>query len=229
MANVHYRIQLKNGSDGTIITTTGGTCHVALAGLPDKATLYDSAGAALTNPIQMTTGTIDFYVVDTTATVDLYIMAPGGQFVVSTGVKPSGSNEITVGTSQKIQQAIIPFSIVDSTAATEKDTGFDLPAQCAVLDRLHGCGLTVTALHSGKTIDVGTGEVTPAETGGDANGFIAASSLTTAVMVTGTNGALFSSNAPYNSDANAAKSITYTLSSATTTAKGFIRIPYRLA
>lgn len=225
MGNREWRIQLMDAWTGENIVTAGGTCHVSTAGSPDKATLLTKAGAALANPITPTRGFINFFVVDTVDSVDLYIQAPGGQFVVLAGVKPSGPNEIAINTAKKDQLYKIPFSIADSVAATEKDTGFDLPALCFVLDRLHGCGLHVTALDATEDIDVGTGEVNPTETGGDANGFIAASDLDNAVLVTGTNGALFSTNAPYRSDANAAKSITYTLTTGTDTAKGFILMP----
>lgn len=225
-----FRIQLKDLISGEIIQDTGGTCHVSQAGLPDKQTLYDKNGAALTNPLQLTAGFINFFTLDTVASVDLYIQAPGGQFLTRTGIVASGPNEIRVPTHIKRQMYKIPFSAVDQGGnATETDTGFDLPAKAFVLDRLHGCGLLVTTVHAAKTIDFGTGQVNPAETGGDANGLIAASSVATAGLVIGTNGALFSSNAPAASDANAAKSLTYTLSTGSTTAKGFILLPVQLS
>jgi hypothetical protein len=118
------------------------------------------------------------------------------------GVVASGNNEIPVNTSKKEQVATIPFSAVDQGGdATETDTGFDVPTPAFVMNRLHGFGLNVTVVHAGKTIDVGLGEVHPAETGGDANGFIAGSSVATAGLVIGTDGALFSTNAPHKSDA----------------------------
>lgn len=229
MGNLEYRIQLKSAQSGEPIIATGGTVHVAIAGLPDKQTLVDKNGAALTNPLQLTAGFINFFIPDTvTAGVDLYILSPGGHFVTRAGVLASGPNEILVDTSRRRQVAKIPFSIVDSVAATEQDTGFDIPNPSMVLDRLHGLGLNVTVLESAKTIDVGLGEVHPAESGGDANGFIAASSLAAAGQVIATNGALFSSNAPAKSDAQTAKSLTYTISTGAVAAKGFILVPYTL-
>lgn len=224
MGNREYRIQLKNGSDGTAITTAGGTVHVATAGSPDKATLYDKDGASLANPLTPTRGFINFFVVDTVATVDLYIMAPGGQFMVVTGVAASGPNEISVGTA-KTQVAVIPFSITDSTANTEKDTGFDLPAQASVLNRLHGMVVRVTTLDASQNILFG---LLSTESGGDADGFSTNVSLTTAVMKVTVDGALFSTNAPHQTDSVTAKSISYTLDTSTDTGKGFIQIPYRL-
>jgi hypothetical protein len=225
MAKLKYHFQLKDAVSGAAIITTGGVCHVAIAGSPDKATLYDKDGAALANPIAATRGHFEFFVADTVASVDLYIQAPGGQFAVVAGMVQSGPNEVLIDTSNKNQVYKIPFSIADSVAATEKDTGFDLPALCQVLGRLSGCGIHVTAADATEDIDVGLGEVVPTESGGDANGFIAASDLDNAKQVIGTNGALFSTNAPHLSDAVTAKSITYTLTSGTDTAKGFIVLP----
>ena len=50
MGNIEYRIQLKDtalGKFGTNIVSSGGNVHVAKAGSPDKATLYDKNGASL--------------------------------------------------------------------------------------------------------------------------------------------------------------------------------------
>lgn len=221
-----YRIQLKDGGLGENILTAGGTVHVAQDGLPDKQTIYaDAQGGALANPMTPTRGFINFFVAESTTQVDLYIMSPGGQFLVRTGVKPGGPNEIVIGTSAKRQLAVIPFSIADATANTEKDTGFDLPAQCSVLDRLHGLAVRVTTLDSGQNILFG---ILSSESGGDADGLSTNVSLTTAVLKTAVNGALFSSNAPHQSDAITGKSISYTLDTSTDTGKGFLQIPYNL-
>lgn len=226
MAKLEYRIQLKDAVLGTSIIAAGGKCHVSTAGSPDKATLYDKDGAALANPITPTRGFLNFFVDETVLSVDLYIMAPGGQFVERYGVAASGPNEILVDTGNKRQMMKIPFSHVDDAGdATETDTGFDVPAKAVLLDRLHGMGLDVTAADATETIDFG---ILSSETGGDANGLIAASSVGTAGLVIGTNGALFSSNAPHLSDAVTGKSLSYTLTAGTDTAKGFILQPYNL-
>lgn len=217
-----FRIQLKDASTSKTIITAGGACHVATAGSPDKATLYDKDGAALANPITPSRGFLNFFTLASVASVDLYIQAPGGQFIVEAGVIASGPNEILVNTYNKRQLYKIPFSIADSVAATEKDTGFDLPAVAMVLDRLHGAGIDVTAIDATETIDVGT---LTGETGADPNGLNAAAVLDNLGLLAGTNGALHSSNAPYMSDANAAKSISYTLTTGSDTAKGYILLP----
>lgn len=227
MGNREYRIQLKDRSTATNIVTAGGTVFVTKAGLPDKATLFDKNGAALANPLTPTRGFINFFVVDTTAAVDLYIQGPSGAFLVMPGVVPSGPNEVILDQTMKRQDYKIPFSNVDAAALAETFTGFVIPVGSMVLDRLHGAGLDVTAIHTGKTIDVGTSAAaTGGGTGGTANGLISASSVGTLGRVIGTNGAFFSTNAPATDTALVANlNITYTLSSTSTTAKGFIHLP----
>lgn len=225
----HYAIQLKESVLGTAIISAGGTVYVAKAGDPAKETIYsDAVGTSASNPLTPTRGLIEFYTLSTVSSVDLYIMAPDGQFLVVEGIMPSGPNEVAIDTSRKAQLMKIPFSIADATAATETDTGFNIPDPSFVLDRLHGAGLDVVAADSSvgsKTMDVGT---LSTESGGDANGLIAASSTANTGLVIGTNGALFSTNAPAKSDANTAKSISYTLTASAAAVKGFILLPYRL-
>lgn len=209
---------------GAMIQATGGKVYVAVAGATQKNAITDKDGTALANPLALTNGSAEFYVLATVDTVDLYIQAPGGQFVVREGVS-EGVADIAVDLTNRRQTYKIPFAIGDTAAATETDTGFDLPEDSMVLDRLHGAGVLVTALDATEDIDVGLGEAVPAESGGDANGFIAASDLDALGQVIGTNGALFSSNAPHKSNAVAARSITYTLTAGSDTAKGFILLP----
>jgi uncharacterized membrane protein len=49
-----------------------------------------------------------------------------------------GQQEIRIDPHEKHQVALIPFSAVDSTAAAEKDTGFDLPAANAMVSPFIG-------------------------------------------------------------------------------------------
>jgi hypothetical protein len=222
-----YRMQLKDGSLGSAIIAAGGTCHVATAGSPDKATIYaDKDGTALANPLTPVRGFINFFTLDTVASVDLYIQAPGGQFVVVEGVVAGGPNEIHIATTKREQMYKIPFSIADAVANTEKDTGFDFPAKAIVLDRLHGLSVNVTTLDASQNILFG---ILSTESGGDADGLSTNVSLTTAVQKIAVNGALFSTNAPFMSDSITGKSISYTLDTSTDTGKGFIEIPVRLA
>lgn len=221
MKRIHFQLV---DLEGKSITDAGGAVHVATAGSPAKATLTDKDGAALANPVSLTNGAAEFYVADSVSTVDLYIQAPGFQFIVKAGIAPANHN-FKVDTTERYQVYKIPFSIADSVAATEKDTGFNLPTRAQVLPLLGGAGLTITTAETAgaKTMMVGT---LSTETGGDADGLLAATISTAATgKVVGINGALYVSNAPALTDANVAKSISYTLVTASVAAAGFIVLP----
>lgn len=209
---------------GPAIFTSGGVVYVAKAGDAQKQAITDKNGTALANPLALTQGGAEFYVLDTITSVDLYIMTPGGHFLNVNSVDESMA-DIAVNIRERRQLAIIPFSIADTTANTETDTGFDLPALCYVLDRLHGMGVRVSTLDASQNVLFG---LLSTESGGDADGLCTNVSLTTAVQKLGVNGALFSSNAPHLSDSVTAKSISYTLDTSTDTGEGFLLIPYQL-
>lgn len=219
---------------GPMITDTGGVVFVATAGGATKATLMDSTGASLANPVTLTNGGADIYVANTVASVDLYIMAPGGQFVVERGAVPGSDSEIAVDTTSNRQVAIIPFSVTDQTGdATETDTGFNEPTNGLI----ESAAVRISTVDAAITIDVGTDSTDS----GDANGFLAAASTAAAVVVPGslasggqTLGALLSADesgagvlVPL-AHASGGKSITYTLLTAADTAEGFIVLPYLL-
>ena len=222
---------------GEIITAAGGVVYVAQAGDAQKRAITDKGGVALTNPRALTAGGVEFYVADSVVSADLYIMAPGGQFIVKKGIKP-GSHDFAVDISQRHQVAEIPFAIADTAAATETDTGFNMPLHSAVLPNPMVRVLTVDAT---ETIDVG---LLSSETAGDANGFLALADVATAGLVKGTListgqtiGALLSADegagvllpeAHVVTGTNAV-SVTYTLTAGTDTAEGFIVLPYVLA
>jgi len=237
MGMKEFRIQLKDAQTGEAIITAGGKVYVAAAGDAQKATLYDKNGAALANPVTPTRGGISFFVADTVATVDLYGMAPGGQFFTRAGVPASGPNEIAINTGDRNQCFVIPFSINDTTAAAETNTGFSIPAAAALLPTPL---VFVSTLDSGMTIDFGT----LSSASGDADAFIDGVALTTAGLAKATllnsgvtMGAKFyvqdSANAgdkaPEIDISQAGKVLTYTLSGSTDTAEGFIIQPYLLA
>lgn len=232
-----YSIQMHDHRTGEIIQATGGKVYVAIAGGSAKEILYDMAGTSLANPVALTNGHFEFQVDADTNTVDLYVMAPGGQCVTLTGVKPGGPNEIMIDAGQRHQMAVIPFSTDDTTAAAETDTGFDLPLYAAVLPHVT---VRVTTVDATKTIDVG---LLSSETAGDADGFLVTASVATAGLVKGTvangantMGALFEVQDSANAGdltheahvvtGSNARSVTYTLTAGTDTAEGFINIPY---
>lgn len=205
------------------ITSAGGVVHVATAGSPAKATLTDKDGVALANPVSLTNGGAEFYVADSVSTVDVYIQAPGHQFVVKTGLVPANHN-LKVDLSERYQIYKIPFASADSVAATEKSTGFRLPDFGQVLPLLGGAGITVTtaATAGAKTVAVGT---LSTEAGGSANGFITAISTAALGKVVGANGALFVANAPAITGAATAKTISYTTGAADAGVAGFAILP----
>lgn len=229
-----YEVQIQNLNTGDSLITAGGTVHVAQAGLPDLQDIYDADTLlAATNPLTPVRGKIRFATLATVASVDLYGIDADGRFFVRKGVKPGAVTEIYPDDGTH-QVAVIPFSVADATAATEKDTGFDLPLHAVV----ESAGVHVTAADATETIDVG---VLSSETAGDADGFLVAASVAATGRVLGlligtdTRGALL------REDTNAAsvfvpkghpftgsdgRSISYTLSAGSDTAKGFIHLPY---
>ena len=216
--------------NGPLIKASGGTCYVATADDAAKATLFDSTGASLANPISLTQGKGEFFVGDTIETVDLYILAPGGQFVTKAGVR--GQNDIGVDTHQRNQVAVIPFAIGDTTAATETDTGFNEPANALVTT----AAVRISTVDAAITIDVGT----DSGDSGDADGFLDGVSTAALGVVPGTLadgaatlGVLLSTDESAGDlvpepHVSGGKSITYTLLTAADTAEGFILLPYTL-
>ncbi len=232
----HYRIQLVD-HNGKNISTAGGVCYVAAAGDAQKVALKDSTGASASNPSALTNGKIEFFTAETVQSVDLYGIAPSGHAFIAKGIVPSGPNEIRVDTSRATTTLVIPFSIADTTATTETDTGFDVPTRAAVLPNM--VGVDVLTADSTETIDVGT----LSTDSGDADGFIVGASVGTSGTVKAslangavTLGALLkvqdSSNAgdavPEANVTMGGKAITYTLSAGTDTAEGFIKLPLQL-
>lgn len=230
-----FRIQLVDAVTGANIITAGGTVYVAANGDAAKATIYDSAGAAMTNPLTPTRGFINFFTAISVDTVDLYIKAPGGQSMVAKNIRAGGPNEIMVDTARLHHVMVIPFSMSDTTV-TETDTGFDEPTGALMLPTPF---IKVSTIDATETIDVGTATADS----GDPNGYIAAASVATAVVVEAalangaiTLGALFVAQDSANAGdgvpsphVSGGKSIVWTPSAGSDTAEGFIYLPYILA
>jgi len=218
---------------GAMISAVGGLVMVATAGGSAKATLYNADGTSLANPVTLTSGGAEIYVADSIDTVDLYIMAPGGQFVSKAGVAPGADPDIAVDTTNRNQVAVIPFSVTDQAGdATETSTGFIEPANAMFLPN---ASVRVTTIDATETVDVGT-------LAGDPNGFIAAAAVGVLGVIKGTlaNGAatlgalLFVQDSITAGDAapeahvSTGLAITYTLTTGADTAEGFIVLPYIL-
>ena len=233
-----FEIQLQDLHTGTTIATAGGRVYVATANDASKAVLYNAdTGLALANPVTPSNGYIRFATLATVETVDIYGMAGGGQSFVRKGVQPGGTTEIFIEGSRADQCQVVPFAAADVTAATEIDTGFDLPQNALVLPDV---SIIVSTVDATETIDVG---LLSSESGGDADGFIVAASVATAGRIRGalvgtdtlgallkedTNGSTVLVPATYPVGATA-RSVTFTLSTGTDTAEGFICIHYQRA
>lgn len=218
---------------------SGGRVIVCLSGRPKKATLLNAdTGASLSQAtgLAFSRGKLRFATDDTVDTVDIYGFAPTGHFIAMRGVKPGAEAEIPIETLRYTQMAYIPFSFGDYTAATETDTGLDMPAGSVVLPGAH---VRVTAADSGITLEAG---LLSSESGGDADGFIDAVSLASAVTVaptltsTPTLGALLRTLGGTTPDValprpypiTTAVSLSITPSSGWDTGEGFICLPYAL-
>lgn len=233
----HYSIQLIDLLTTKSIDGSGGKAYVAKSGDAQKESLFTKAGAVLANPISLVNGKLDFYVADTVVSVDLYVQAPSGHFVVAKGIVPSG-DKIYINKGDLDAIYTIPFAIADTAAATETNSGFIVPTGAMVLPT--GVGVNVSTADAGITLEVGT----LSTDGGDADGYIDVLSVATAGTVKASlaNGATTFGVLLYVQDsANAGdkapeanvtmggKAITYTLSAGADTADGFIKIPVQLS
>lgn len=249
MGYKHYKIQLASVLNGANNTAAGGSVYVAAASDTTKVPLFTAAGAVASNPVALVNGLIEFWTLDTVASVDLYGQTPRGHGFTQKGVVASGNNEIYVESNTRFTELVIPFSGADQTATVETNTGFTIPTNAVV--QPYGGGLDVMTAQSAKTVSVG---ILSSETNGSATGFyvglslaatgpvIPAFTITTGVLAANTYGAFLSdytvgTNADDRGISNrkeypcdgVAHTVTYTTSSGTTTAKGFIKLPMILS
>ena len=220
-----FEFQLQDrplGSDqaGPSIIGTGGKCLVTAAGDCAKATLYDSSGASLANPISLSAGRGTFYTLDTVEAVDLFILTGEAWSVQLWSVAADELHLVPVDRSNRQQMLVVPFSVDNQLVDnTEVDTGLDLIVGMVMQPFPY---IKVVTVDAGETVDVGTGEVVPAD-GGDADGFMSAVSVASAVLVADTGSALLNA-VEYLAPAD---SLTWTLSAGSDTAEGYIFLPYR--
>lgn len=231
-----YELQLMDINRGRHLNAAGGKVMVFTAGGTRKVTLYDpdSPGASLAQPVTPTRGKIRFATLATVTSVDVYGMDAAGRFFVRKGVVPSDT-EVFLDFDAIDQVLVQPFDLLDTAATTETDYGFDFPTNSLILP---WAAVHVATNESAKTIDVG---LKSGESGGDADGFLVAASVATAGLVRGalvgtdtlgallkedTNGSSVLVPATYKVGATAV-SLTFTLSSGTTAAAGYIILPYQ--
>lgn len=220
-----YKFQLQDRQLGAFagpaIIGSGGKCLVTVASDCAKATLYDKDGAALANPISLTRGSGEFYTANTVEAVDLFILTGEGYATQLFSVGPDELHEVPIDRSNREQTLVFPFSIDDQVSNnTEVDTGLDLIAGMVMKPFPY---IKVVTIDATETVDVGTGEVVPAD-GGDADGFMSLVSVGTSGLVADTNGALLNA-VEYIAPAD---SVTWTLSAGADTAEGYVFLPYRL-
>lgn len=230
-----YDMQLLNQATGESVAIAGGTVFVCLAGTPTRATLLNAdTGLALANPLTPVRGRIRFMVAATIQSVDLYGMAPSGEFFVRRGVEPGGTAEIMLNSANATMVAVIPFNCSEFTAGTEYNWGLQMPATALVQPDV---SVRVTTAEAGRTLSVG---LLSSESGGNASGFITGLSLAAVGRIkpllsgTPTLGALLVQNFATTPAVNvrqpaaiaASRTISITTSASSVLAAGFIEIPY---
>lgn len=201
---------------------------------PVKELLFNKSGVAIANPAPLVSGGFTGYLNNLVDLVDLYILAPSGQFVTMKQVSTDGIADVIVDRSNRQPVYVIPFSKVDYTAAVETSTGFKFKTDGLISVGVDAA-VQVNTLEAAKTLSVGT---LSTEAGGNATGLINAASLAAAVIVnaqsqaTITRGALLGAGTldkGYAVTTNAARTISITLSAATTVADGWILLPCVIA
>jgi hypothetical protein len=252
-ADKHYTLEVHDGrSFGPSpagLLTSGLYVFVYDAGTKTLSTIYsDTARTSKTNPVTRTQfatdGGINFY--GPNSSYDIFIAHSDGSIATYSGVT-STMHRLYLDRTGSDKMMVVPFA----SNTTETDTGVDFPKNSFVRPPL----IEVVTAHSAKTIDVG---LLSSETNGDADGFIVGASLASTGFVrpwtttTGSNetyvnlvtlGALIGKGSTGTDAANDfgqlggyghivtgsnATSLTYTCSSGTTTAAGYIYVPFKV-
>lgn len=151
---------------------SGALVFVYTAGTKTLATLYkDNNRTALANPITRTAFAaakgIKFHAA--TASVDIYVAHSDGTDGFFSSVTPI-QHSLSIDRAHPSKHLVIPFGASDNA---EVDTGIDLPYGALVYDAF----LNVVTVDATETLNVG---ILSSETAGDADGFLAAVSVATA-------------------------------------------------
>lgn len=236
-----FDIQIADRFAGnSTVLTTGGKMIVCLNGEYTLATLKDPDNdfASLSQPVSATRGKFRFAVARSSASpvsVDVYGTAPTGHGFRYYGAKPGTPNTLRVDTNDIQSHLVLPFSYA-SGAATEIDHGLDLPIGALVGPF---CFIDVKAIDATETLDVG---IKSSETGGDADGFLAAISVGTLGVTrptwasTSVAGALLRESqdtaatfTPVQHEVvSGGQSVTWTITTGSDTGTGRIVIPYQI-
>lgn len=247
-------VDVARSSEQSAIDDDAGRVMVLTEDTPDSPVIYtDENGTTLTETngigvLTLTDGRVTFYTAASVTAVDLTGITADGRAIGLNSVS-SSVGRILIDPNRSSQLVGIPFGASD---AAEKDTGLDLPSNCLITAQ--DVALRVTTTDATETIDVG---LLSSESGGDADGFIAAASVANsgfvALLPTITDGAtidwtgattiglllasaITGSNAVatcggfqsknYRTDGTA-KSITYTGSSGSDTAAGYVYLSWK--
>lgn len=170
-----YEIEVKdarsfNAASADGLITSGCYVFVYDAGTKTLSTIYaDGSRTSLANPITRsqfaTDDKIKFW--SSATSHDIVINDDKGNLAEHLSVTPQTH---LVPLDRSHSDKVLIFPMVSNTGGTETDTGLDLPYKAHVYD----VAVEVTTLDSTETVDIG---ILSSETGGDANGFIAAASV----------------------------------------------------
>ena len=171
-----FYVQLLNTRTRQAIDDDAGVCNVLVAGSPVEVTIYSDAAGQVTasNPLTFTNGVVSFWTADTVTSVDLSIMTSTGFAAFVTGLEES-QHRVDINPEARTQTLVVPFAPSNNV---ETDTGFDFPANCLLSP--YGTHLRVITVDATEDINVG---ILSSESGGDADGFIAIGSVATAGIV----------------------------------------------
>jgi len=252
-ANVQeWHFQLWDVQSKTVINDDSAKLIVLTAGAPTAPTIYSdrdglsAVSNAVRTPRSFTDGEVRFWTDKSTTSVDLSIITATGAAYFYKSVSPS-RHRLDIDPFDKSYMLVLPFGASDNT---EVDTGIDLPSGLLVTDAY----IKVTTTDASETLDVG---LLSSESGGDADGFVLATSVANSgyvnqwpVVTGGTNidyvvhtagyGAYLKQGIAgadavatvggftrrYHATDGTAKSVTYTGSSGSDTAAGYIILHY---
>lgn len=163
--------------------TTGVYYYVLTTGTATLGTIYsDQAATAKTNPVSTTVfsadgGYIKFFTANSVTAVDLIVFTNDGGVAYKHNMA-NRSQKVRVNTDMTCSPRIypVPFNGLSSNYNTSNDTGFSVPIGGQVVD----AKLWVDASPGSGTINVG---LATTESGGDVNGYLAATSIATSGTV----------------------------------------------
>lgn len=157
------------------IDDDSGKIMILTEDTPDSPTVYsDAYGTTVSETagicvLTFSNGQVRFYTAASVTALDICGITSDGRTFAMNSVTPS-QQMIPVNPINAHQLLVVPFGASDNT---ETDTGINLPANCLITP--YGIKLRVTTADSGETLNVG---ILASESGGDADGFIAAAVMT---------------------------------------------------